>query len=205
MGQKYDKTYCRLPKSTDICSNDKQGSMVKRVGVFCSASDAVDAIYFESAYRFGEWLGKTGRTMIYGGTALGLMEQTARAVKENGGYVIGVLPSILKKNGLGSSFCNQMLYSNDLSDRKDTILKGADVLIALPGGIGTLDEVFHVMAAATVGYHNKKIIFYNINGFYNKLFSLLDDLNANHFITTGSLSDYYDVANTFEELTLFLI
>ncbi|KAA6316715.1 hypothetical protein EZS27_033017, partial [termite gut metagenome] len=117
----------------------------------------------------------------------------------------GVLPSILKKNGWGSSFCNQMLYSNDLSDRKDTILKGADVLIALPGGIGTLDEVFHVMAAATVGYHNKKIIFYNINGFYNKLFSLLDDLNANHFITTGSLSDYYDVANTFEELTLFLI
>jgi predicted Rossmann-fold nucleotide-binding protein len=78
------------------------------------------------------------------------------------------------------------------------------VLVALPGGMGTLDEVFHVIAAATVNYHNKKVVFYNINGFYNKLLNLFDDLKTTHFIT-GLPSNYYKVADTFDELKSLLI
>jgi uncharacterized protein (TIGR00730 family) len=132
------------------------------------------------------------------------MEQMAQAVKEAGGYIIGVLPAKLEENGWGSNLSDQTIHTDNLSERKDRMLRESDVLVALPGGIGTLDEVFHVIAAATVDYHNKKVIFYNINGFYNKLLSLLDDLKATHFIT-GLPSNYYKVAGTFDELKSLLI
>ena len=76
-------------------------------------------------------------------------------------------------------------------------------MVALPGGIGTLDEVFHVMAASSIGYHSKKIIFYNINGFYNDLLAILHSMNKTHF-SRHPMEHYFDVANTFDELTFLL-
>jgi uncharacterized protein (TIGR00730 family) len=178
--------------------------MIKKIGVFCSASDTIDFVYSEKVRQFGKWMGETGKILVYGGTALGLMEQMAQAVKEAGGYIIGVLPTKLEENGWGSNLPDQTIHTDNLSERKDIMLRESDVLVALPGGIGTLDEVFHVIAAATVDYHNKKVIFYNINGFYNKLLNLFDDLKATSFIT-GLPSNYYKVAHTFDELKSFLI
>jgi uncharacterized protein (TIGR00730 family) len=177
--------------------------MIKKIGVFCSASDNIDAIYFEKARQLGEWMGKENKVLVYGGTTLGLMEQIARAVKENGGNVIGIVPAKMKENKLESALSDRTIHVSNLSERKDLMLQKSDIMIALPGGIGTLDEVFHVMAAATIGDHTKKIIFYNINGFYNPLRKLLKDMKTNHFIT-GELSCYCDTADSLEELKLFL-
>ncbi|KAA6337214.1 TIGR00730 family Rossman fold protein [termite gut metagenome] len=177
--------------------------MIKKIGVFCSASDNIDAIYFERARQLGEWMGKESKVLVYGGTALGLMEQIAGAVKENGGNIVGIVPVKFKENNLESTLSDQTINVSNLSERKDLMLQKSDIMIALPGGIGTLDEVFHVMAAASIGDHTKKIIFYNINGFYNPLWRLLNDMQTNHFIT-GELSDYCNIANSFEELKLFL-
>ena len=121
--------------------------------------------------------------------------------KENGGHVIGVVPSKLEENGKESTYPDEIIATHDLSDRKDIILQQSDVLVALPGGIGTLDEVFHVMAAASIGYHQKKVIFYNADGFYNPLLAVLSELQTRGF-TRHPLSSYYEVANTFNELTI---
>jgi uncharacterized protein (TIGR00730 family) len=92
---------------------------------------------------------------------------------------------------------------DNLSDRKDLLLAHSDVVVALPGGIGTLDEVFTVAAAHTIGYHQKLIILYNIEGFWNTLIALLDDLQQRGMIR-GHWKDYISVANSFEELTAMI-
>lgn len=172
---------------------------MEKIGIFCSASGNIDKMYFDEANRIGQWMGKNNKTLIYGGANLGLMECVAQAVKANGGRVIGIVPSKLEENGKVSTCLDEMIRTNNLSDRKDILTNESDILVALPGGIGTLDEVFTVMAAASIGYHRKKVIFYNANGFYDKLLNVLDELQEKGF-SRRPLSDFYEVANSFEEL-----
>ena len=137
---------------------------MKKIGIFCSASESIDKMYFDSARQIGEWIGQTGKTLIYGGASLGLMECVARAVKENGGKVIGVVPTLLEEKNSVSTQPDEIIHTFNLSDRKDVMTEKSDILVALPGGVGTLDEIFHVIAAASIGYHQKKVIFYNEYG-----------------------------------------
>lgn len=174
-----------------------------KIGIFCSASENIDKMYFDAARQLGQWIGETKRTLIYGGANLGLMEETARSVKENGGRVIGVIPSKLEENGKVSSQLDEIIRTHNLSDRKDVILEQSDILVALPGGVGTFDEVFHTMAAASIGYHRKRVILYNVKGFYDKLIAVLDEIQEKGF-ARESLTTYYKVANTFEELKSLL-
>lgn len=176
---------------------------MERIGVFCSASDKIDDIYVEKTRELGTWLGRHGKTLIYGGSDQGLMECLAKAVKENGGRVFGVVPTKLEENGHVSRLLDVTFHTCNLSDRKDTLVNESEVLVALPGGVGTLDEVFHVMAAASIGYHSKKVIFYNINGYYDALLSILDGLEAAHF-ARHPMRHYLRVASTFEELAALL-
>ena len=134
---------------------------MEKIGIFCSASGNIDKMYFDMAGRIGKWMGETGKTLVYGGASLGLMECVAQAVKTNGGHIIGVVPAKLEENGKVSALPDRIINTRNLSDRKDMIVEESDVLVALPGGVGTLDEIFHVMAAASIGYHHKKVIFYN--------------------------------------------
>lgn len=173
------------------------------IGIFCSASNTIDQAYFDAACELGEWMGKEQKTLIYGGSNIGLMECVAKAVKENGGSVIGVIPSKLERNGRQSAIPDVVIHTEDLSDRKDIIAQKSDVLVALPGGVGTLDEVFHVMASATLGYHAKKVVFYNVEGFYNDLLEFLDKLAKDKFARLN-ISSYYEVANTQDELIRIL-
>ncbi|NDV80491.1 TIGR00730 family Rossman fold protein [Bacteroides sp. 51] len=173
------------------------------IGIFCSASNTIDQAYFDAASQLGEWMGREHKTLVYGGSNLGLMECIAKAVKDNGGHVIGVIPTKLEKNGRESLIPDEVIHTQNLNDRKDIITAKSDVLIALPGGIGTLDEVFHVMSAATLGYHNKKVVFYNIEGFYNDLLDILDKLIREKFARTKIFS-HYEIANTQDELIRLL-
>lgn len=181
-----------------LCNNISISHM-ENIGLFCSASNDIDPKYFEAARKLGEWMGKEHKTLIYGGANLGLMECAAIAAKENGGYVIGVVPEILEETGRISEFPDEIINTHNLSDRKDIITQKSDILIALPGGLGTLDEIFHVMAACTIGYHKKKVILYNVAGFYDNLIALLTTLDENKF-TRNPISTYYETANTLDEI-----
>ena len=123
---------------------------MKKIGIFCSASENIDKMYFDSARQIGEWMGKAGKTRT-------------------------------------------------LRDRKDVITEKSEILVALPGGVGTLDEIFHVIDAASIGYHQKKVIFYNEYGFYNELLAALKTLEDKGF-ARQSFSTYYETANNLDEL-----
>ena len=174
-----------------------------KIAIFCSASDNIDPVYFDKARELGTWMGQNGKTLIYGGANIGLMECVARAAKENGSMVMGVVPTKLEERGRVSDLLDVTFRTDNLSDRKDVMLHEADVVVALPGGVGTLDEIFHVMAAATIGYHTKKVVFYNIDGFWNGILDFLKNLEVNHF-AHRPLKNYFLVADSFEELTAIL-
>ena len=140
-----------------------------------------------------------GKTLVYGGADMGLMECICRAVKEGGGQVMGVVPTKLEEKGRVSDRLDVTFHTVNLSDRKDVILRESDILVALPGGVGTLDEVFHVVAAATIGYHSKRVVLYNIDGFWNSLLAVLNQMEAQGFIRRP-LDNFLSVANTFAEL-----
>ena len=172
---------------------------MEKIGIFCSASDVIDPIYFEKTRELGKWMGQNRKTLVYGGANLGLMECVAKSAKENGAFIMGVVPTKLEEQGAVSDLLDVTFRVDNLSERKDTMLRESDVLVALPGGVGTLDEVFHVVASASIGYHHKKVIFYNVNGFWNGLLDFLDSLKVSGF-ARRPLENFYYVANTWEEL-----
>ena len=110
--------------------------------------------------------------MVYGGSKCGLMDITAQAVRSAGGRTVGVMPQVLLDKGLEAD-ADLVFYTANLDDRKATMLREAEVFVALPGGIGTLDEIFTVVAANTLGYHNKTTILYNVCGFWQPLIDAL--------------------------------
>ncbi len=172
---------------------------MRSIGLFCAASEMIEAIYVSRARELGEWIGDSRHTLVYGGAAKGLMEVTASAAKEHGARVVGVVPEILVERGSVSALLDETVVVANLSERKDVILGRSDILVALPGGIGTLDEVFHVMAAATIGFHDKKVVFYNVNGFWDSMAALLEDYKAKNFLR-GETDRYFAFANSLEEL-----
>lgn len=176
---------------------------MERIAVFCSASEAIAPVYAEKAAELGVWMGAHRKWLVYGGSNTGLMERVARAAKEAGGFVMGVVPTRLEEQGRVSDLLDVTFRTDNLSDRKEVMLRESEVCVALPGGVGTLDEVFTVMASATIGYHTKKVIFYNVNGFWDDVLRFLEQLEAQHF-AHRPLRGHYAVANTFDELTLLL-
>jgi uncharacterized protein (TIGR00730 family) len=160
-----------------------------KISVFCSADSNIDPDFFKLTREFGHWMGKERHTLVFGGCNLGLMECVADAVKEAGGRTIGVIPTRVEKNGTVSDSVDIDIPCENLSDRKDLMVAQSDVSVVLPGGIGTLDELFTVAAAHTIGYHHKKVILYNMKGFWAPLIALLDSLQNQGFIR----GDYHDM------------
>lgn len=176
---------------------------VKSVGLFCAASEAISSLYVEQAREVGSLLGYMGLTLVYGGASAGLMEATAAAAKEAGAHIIGVVPKLLVVRNRVSSLLDERIVTENLSDRKDNILKHSDILVALPGGIGTLDEIFHVMAAATLDYHGKPVVLYNASGFWNSMIAMLHEFEQSNFVRCD-LQSLLLVANSNEELAKIL-
>ncbi len=169
------------------------------IGVFCSANNQIDAAFFQQTEELGRWVAKSGHQIVFGGVNQGLMECLAKAVKEAGGETLGVVPSIVEETGRTSQYNDRVLTCNNLSERKQLMLDESDVFIALPGGVGTLDEVFTVAASYTIGYHHKRVILYNMKGFWDSTIRMLDDLQQRGMVR-GQWRDYICVANNLEEM-----
>lgn len=170
-----------------------------RIAVFCSANNNISREYFERTTELARWCLEEGHTIVFGGCNMGLMGCLA----EEKGSLVGVVPRIIEQGGRVSENLTVHIPCDNLSDRKDLMLLHSDVVVALPGGIGTLDEIFTVAAGHTIGYHHKPIILYNINGFWDSLVALLDDLQQRGMIR-GHWTDFIRTANTLEELKAML-
>ena len=170
-----------------------------RIAVFCSANENIDPEFFKMTEELGAWMAENHHALIFGGSNQGLMQCAARAVKEHGGHTIGVVPTLLEKGGKVSEYLDENISSRTLSDRKDIMVKECDVAIALPGGVGTLDEIFCMAASKSIGYHDKKVILYNMKGFWDYLIALLEDM-ARKGMIRGSWRDMIKVADTLEDI-----
>lgn len=169
-----------------------------KIAVFCSANADIDEKYFKAAEELGRWIGANGHTLVFGGCNLGLMECVAKATREAGGRTIGVVPSIIERGGKASPSMDVCIPCDNLSDRKDLMTAQCDVAVALPGGIGTLDEVFTMAASATIGYHHKPIVLLNAAGFWDCLIALLDDIQQKGMVR-GDWRGLIKVASSVDE------
>ncbi len=162
------------------------------IAVFCSANNNIEPDYFRAAEELGRWIGENGHTLVYGGGNSGLMECIGKSVHEAGGRTIGVIPRIMEEGRRVSSYVDVEIPCENLSDRKAIIMERSDEFYALPGGIGTIDEVFTVAAAATIGYHHKKVTLCNVKGFWDSLIAMLKDHQQKGMIR-GDFHDYIEV------------
>lgn len=174
-----------------------------KIGVFCSANDNICPEYFNLTEELGRWMGENGHTVVYGGCDFGLMRTIGHSVHDAGGRCIGVVPRIVEQRGQTATCLDVEIPCDNLSDRKDIMLMHSDIVVALPGGIGTLDEVFTVAAAKTIGYHDKQVILYNMNGFWDSTIALLEDLQARGMIR-GNYRSMITAANSLEKLKQLL-
>ena len=170
-----------------------------KICVFCSANGQIDPDFFSAAEELGRWAAEKGHTIVYGGVNQGLMEAIGRAAHEAGALTIGVIPTIVEKSSRRSDYVDIDIPCDNLSDRKQLMMDQADVFVALPGGIGTLDEIFTVAASATIGYHQKPVVLFNVKGFWNPLVQLLDNLKAQGMVR-GEWQQYIRIISSLEEL-----
>jgi len=174
-----------------------------KICIFCSANQQIDPEFFAMTEELGAWVAKNGHSIVYGGVNQGLMECVAKAAKESGGRTIGVVPMLVEKTGRTSDYVDVEIPCDNLTDRKQLMMDQSDVFIALPGGLGTLDEVFTVVASATIGYHRKRVVLYNMKGFWNSLIALLDDLQVKGMIR-GDWREYIKTADSIEDIIKLL-
>ena len=148
---------------------------MRSIGVFCSSRTPLRADYTEAARRLGSEIGRRGARLVYGGSKCGLMKVTADAVHAAGGKTLGIIPARLRARGLQDD-CDFTFYTADLSDRKAAMIREADVFVALPGGVGTLDEIFTVAADSTLGYHDRAVVLYNVGGYWDATRTMLEGM-----------------------------
>ena len=170
---------------------------IMKICVFCSANQQIDPDFFGLTEQLGRWAAENGHTIVFGGVNQGLMECIGKAAKQVGGRTIGIIPMIVEKSGRTSDYVDIEIPCDNLSDRKQLMMDQSDVFIALPGGLGTLDEILTVVASATIGYHSKTVILYNMKGFWDSLVSLLDDLQAKGMVR-GEWRQYIKKADSIE-------
>lgn len=176
---------------------------MEKIGVFCASSNSMPSEYYDEARKLGEWIGKNGRTLVYGGANCGLMESIAESVKANGGKVFGVVPQRLVRENRVSDHIDITFHCDNLYDRKQWLVDESEVMVVLPGSVGTLDEMFCALAANMFGMNNKKVIIWNINGFYDLLLDFLESLNFKG-VVNKPWSDMMYVANSLDDVTKYL-
>jgi len=157
-------------------------SKIKSIAVFCGSSSGNNPLYEEKARELGNYLGKHGYHLVYGGGNIGLMGTVANAALDAGGSVTGVLPHFLNKKEVGHVALSKLILVDSMHERKQKIEQLSDAFIAMPGGFGTLEEISEMLTWAQLGLHQKPIGLYNSNGFYDLLLNQLDIMVSEGFL-----------------------
>ncbi|WP_262028482.1 TIGR00730 family Rossman fold protein [Microvirga sp. Mcv34] len=153
-----------------------------RLCVFCGSSSGQDPVYMAAARSLGETLAAQGIELVYGGASVGLMGAVADAALEKGGHVIGVMPQALVDKEIAHRSLSDLRVVGSMHERKALMAELSDGFIALPGGLGTFEELFEVWTWAQLGYHRKPCALLNAGGFYDKLTDFLDDVVERGFV-----------------------
>jgi uncharacterized protein (TIGR00730 family) len=154
---------------------------ISRLCVYCGSAGAVDRRYREAADELGKCLAQSGIELVFGGGRIGLMGILADAVLAGGGRVVGVIPERLRDAELAHQGASELVITTSMHDRKRVMAERADAFAVLPGGIGTLDEMFEILTWRQLGLHDKPIFLVDVAGYWQPLRALLDHIVAQHF------------------------
>ncbi len=155
---------------------------LKSVCVYCGSSFGSDPSHEASATRLGQLVAEAGLRLVYGGGSVGLMGTVANAALEAGGQVTGIIPQFLQKREVMLDTLEDLVITKDMHERKHLMFQKSDAFIALPGGIGTLEEAVEMMTWAQLGQHRKPVVLADINGFWSPLLELFDHMRAQGYI-----------------------
>jgi uncharacterized protein (TIGR00730 family) len=174
---------------------------MKRITVFCGSSSGTEEIYTSQATLLGETLAKRNIELVYGGAKVGLMGAVANGVLNAGGKAIGVLPNFLGSKEIAHPKLTQLILVDTMHERKTKMNDLSDGVIALPGGFGTLDELFEMLTWAQLGLHKKPIAILNVDGYYDALIvfvqtmvdkGLLKEVNAQMLLVSDNIDELLD-------------
>jgi uncharacterized protein (TIGR00730 family) len=174
-------------------------STIKSICVYCASGPGKNPAFMQAATHFGRILAENRIRLVYGGGAVGLMGALAESVLDHGGLVTGVIPDFLVNREHMLARVQERIVTPDMHERKRVMFEHADAFVALPGGVGTLEELVEQMTWAQLGRHKKPILILNVDGFWDPLCALLDQMEELAFIRPG-LSVKYLVADRVEEI-----
>lgn len=177
---------------------------IKNVCVYSSSSNSLDKIYYDAATELGILMAKAGYNLVYGGGTLGTMYKNAKAVKDFGGKVTGIMPEKLYNLGVGNGDCDELIVTKCMRTRKEKLDTLSDAVVAISGGFGTLEELSEMIVQKQLGYNKKAIVILNTNGFYDNLISFFEDIISQNF-AIDEASDLYYVAKTPQETIEYLL
>lgn len=177
---------------------------MKKLCIFCGSAKGNDPKYMKLGTMIGELLVKNKISLVYGGASIGLMGAIADSVMKNGGTVIGVIPKSLVDYEVAHSGLSQLFVVDNMHQRKQLMYDNADAFLSLPGGMGTLDEMFEVLTWAQLKYHSKPSYIFNFEGFYDSLLSYLKHSNGEGFVKNEHLELLHEIKNL-EELEKLLL
>jgi uncharacterized protein (TIGR00730 family) len=174
-------------------------SEIRTICVYCGSGSGTEPAFVEAAVAFGRGLAEASIGLVYGGGNVGLMGTIAHSVLQNGGHVTGIIPEFLKSRERMLDAVQETIIVPDMHTRKRLMFERADAFVALPGGIGTLEELVEQMTWAQLGQHTKPILMLSTNGFWKPLLTLLAHMREQGFIRPG-LELNYLVAERVEEV-----
>lgn len=176
-----------------------------KICIFGAASAHIDTVYIKAVEELSEKLAKRGHTLVFGAGGTGLMGAAARGFKKGGGFVHGVIPEFFREEKVELIYeeCDKITYTQTMAERKFRMEDEADAFIITPGGIGTFEEFFEVLTLKQLGRHNKAMVIYNIEDYYDDLEKFMDTVRERKFITF-KCSEMYSTFNTAEEIIDYL-
>lgn len=171
--------------------------------VFASSSSRINSEYATAASNLGLLLAQTKMNVVYGGGGIGLMGNLADAVLENGGKITGVIPSFMKDEGWDHTNVKDMILTPDMGERKKKMFALSDAIVALPGGVGTLEELTEAITLKQLGLYKGPIIIMNTLNFYKSFIDFLEHMISGHFLRYEH-KGMWEIANTPEEVMIYL-
>ncbi len=158
---------------------------IKTVCVYCGSGPGTNPRFIESAKALGKTFAENGIRLVYGGGSLGMMGAVATSVLDHGGMVTGIIPDFLTMRENALTRVQEMIVTPDMHERKRLMFEHSDAFVALPGGIGTLEELVEQLTWQQLGRHSKPVLLANIDGFWEPLLDLLAHMRATQFIRSG--------------------
>lgn len=172
---------------------------IRSICVYCGSGPGKDPVFVAAAKALGAEMARENIQLVYGGGSIGLMGTIAGSVLANGGRVVGIIPEFLSARERAMRDADELIITRDMHERKRTMFERADAFVALPGGVGTLEEIVEMLTWSQLGQHDKPILLANISGFWEPLIALFRHMHELEFIREG-LMLRYDVADKVEDI-----